>query len=261
MLLCVVWAFWSKGGKHKGLGFFRIPKIITDQGEEYEELTTKLRERSINAVSRGDSTEKSILETERDCGRHFHQGQPAKDFDQFNRDWVPSLNLGKKECGRPKDFKASVERSERVTRRRKVAIEQQKQKATKKRKLLEQSGDRICDLHFESGSSTSKTTEEQLSDGMDTDNFCDGQGAKCKTKEFAHSSTQREPQVAPTTINEGTQTEEFEYLFERTTKCGFTQGCRPSKCSRPSKCWRKHLNMSHPPWTGKALLLINFKSL
>ena len=144
--------------------------------------------------------------------------------------------LRKERIWTSKDFKASVERSERVTRRRKVAIEQQKQKATKKRKLLEQSGDRICDLHFESGSSTSETTEEQLSDGMDTDNFCDGQGAKCKTKEFAHSSTQREPQVAPTTINEGTQTEEFEYLFERTTKCGFTQGCRPSKCSRPSKC-------------------------
>ena len=122
MVLCVVWAFWSKGGKHKGLGFFRIPKIITDQGEEYEELTRKLRERSINAVSRGDSTEMNILETERDCGRHFHQGQPAKDFDQFNRDWVPSLNLGKKECGRPKDFKASVKSLRELQRERRSPL-------------------------------------------------------------------------------------------------------------------------------------------
>ncbi|KAK2558670.1 hypothetical protein P5673_018869 [Acropora cervicornis] len=90
---------------------------------------------------------------------------------------LPTLKR-EKEYGRPKDFKASVERSERVTRRRKVAIEQQKQEATKKRKLLEQSGDRICDLHFESGASTSETTEEQLTDGMDTDNSCDGQRAK-----------------------------------------------------------------------------------
>lgn len=78
---------------------------------------------------------------------------------------------------------------------------------------------------------------------MDTDNFCDGQGAKCETKEFAHSSTQTEPEVAPTAASEGTQTEEFEYLFERPcgykegifsipmTKCGFIRGCRPSKCS------------------------------
>jgi len=31
---------------------------------------------------------------------------------------------------------------------------------------------------------------------MDTDNSCDGQRAKCETKEFAHSSTQTEPEVA-----------------------------------------------------------------
>lgn len=111
MVLSIVWGCGSKSDKHKGLGFFRIPKIITDQGEVYEELTREHRERSISALSRGDSTEKNILETERDCGRHFHQGSPAKDFDQFNPDWVPPLNLGKKECRRPKDFKASVQRS------------------------------------------------------------------------------------------------------------------------------------------------------
>ena len=219
MVLCIVWGCGSKSGKHKGLGFFRIPKIITDQGEEYEELTRKRRERWISAVSRGDTAEKNILETERVCGRHFHQGQPAKYFDQFSPDWVPSLNLGKKEYRRPRDFKASVERSERVERRRKAAIEQQEQEATKKRKLLEQSGDRICDIDFESGASTSETTEEQLTDGMNTDNFCDWQGAKCESKEFAHSSTQTEPEVAPTAASEGTQTEEFEYLFER--PCGY----------------------------------------
>ena len=197
MVLCIVWGCGSKSGKHKGLGFFRIPKIITDQGEEYEELTRKHREGWISAVSRGDTAEKNILDTERVCGRHFHQGQ-------FPPDWVPSPKLGKKEYRRAKDFKASVEKSERVERRRKAAIEQPEQEATKKRKLLEQSGDSICDLDFESGASTSETTEEQLTDGMDTDTFCDGQGAKCETKEFAHSATQTEPEVAPTAASEGT---------------------------------------------------------
>ena len=37
--------------------------------------------------------------------------------------------------------------------------------------------DRICDLDFESGTSLSEPTEEQLTDRMDTNNFCDGQGA------------------------------------------------------------------------------------
>ena len=139
----------------------------------------------------------NILETERVCGRHFHQGH-------FTPDWEPSQKLGKKEYRRPKDFKASVERSERVERRRKAAIEQPEQEATKKRKLLEQSGDHICDLDFESEAGTSETTEEQLTDEMDTDNVCDGQGAKCETKEFAHSSTQTEPEVASTAASEGT---------------------------------------------------------
>ena len=51
MVLCIVWGCGSKSGKHKGLGFFRIPKIITDQGEEYEELTRKRRERWIGCRS------------------------------------------------------------------------------------------------------------------------------------------------------------------------------------------------------------------
>ena len=103
MVLCILRGCGSKSGKHKGVGFFRIPKIISDEGEEYEELTRKPKERQISAVSRGDTTEKNILETERVCSRHFHQGQSAKDFDQLNPDWVPSLNLGKKEYRRPND--------------------------------------------------------------------------------------------------------------------------------------------------------------
>ncbi|PFX13847.1 hypothetical protein AWC38_SpisGene22042 [Stylophora pistillata] len=158
LMHCV--GMWIKSGKHKGLRIFRIPKIITNQGKEYDVLTRKCREKCISAVSRGDTAEKNILETERVCGRHFHQGQLAKDFNQFNPDWVTSLNLGKKEYRRPKDFKASVERFERVERRRKATIEQQEQEATKKKKLREQSSDRICDLDFESEASTSETTED-----------------------------------------------------------------------------------------------------
>lgn len=244
-VLCIVWGCGSKSGKLKGLGFFRIPRIITGQGEEYEELTRKRRERWISAVSRGDTAEKNILETERVCGRHFHQGQPAKDFDQFSPDWVPSLNLGKKEYRRPRDFKASVERSERVERRRKAAIEQQEQEATKNRKLPEQSGDRICDIDFESGASTSETTEEQLTDGMDTDNFCDGQGAKCETIKSSHIPPHKQSpkwhQLLPVKglklkslsiyLKDLVTIRHMEEIFSiPTTKCGFIRGCRPSKC-------------------------------
>jgi len=53
--LCVVVGCSSKSGKHEGLGF---PKIITNQGEEPEELTAKRRNEWISAVSRGDATNK-----------------------------------------------------------------------------------------------------------------------------------------------------------------------------------------------------------
>ena len=44
MVLCIVLACGSKSGKPKGLDFFKIPKIITNQGEEYEGLSKKRRE-------------------------------------------------------------------------------------------------------------------------------------------------------------------------------------------------------------------------
>ena len=65
MVLCVVVGCSSKSGKHKGLEFFRIPKIITNLGEEQEELTTRRRNEWISAVSRDDATNKGVLESER----------------------------------------------------------------------------------------------------------------------------------------------------------------------------------------------------
>jgi len=52
----------SKSGHHKGLGFFGISKIITNQGKEQEELTTRRRNEWISGVSRGDTTNKRVNE-------------------------------------------------------------------------------------------------------------------------------------------------------------------------------------------------------
>ena len=64
MVLCIVVGCSSKTGYHKGLGFFRIPKIITNQGEEQEELSSRRRNEWISAVSHGDATNKRVLESE-----------------------------------------------------------------------------------------------------------------------------------------------------------------------------------------------------
>ena len=48
MLLCVVVGCLSKSGKHKGFQLFCIPKVITNQGEEQEKLTTRRRNEATN---------------------------------------------------------------------------------------------------------------------------------------------------------------------------------------------------------------------
>ena len=85
MVLCIVVGCGRKSGKHKAK-FSKIPKIITNQGEEWEELTRERRNRWISAVSRGDTAKKNILESERVCDRHFVSGNPAATWDKHNID-------------------------------------------------------------------------------------------------------------------------------------------------------------------------------
>ena len=50
-VLCVVVGCSSESGKHKGFKLFRIPKVITNQGEEQEKLTTRRRNERVSTVS------------------------------------------------------------------------------------------------------------------------------------------------------------------------------------------------------------------
>ena len=97
MVLCIVVGCGTKTGNKDGIGTFRIPSVVKNQGEQMEELTTTRRERWISAISRGDTDYKNVLQSERICARHFVSGSPAKHWDRHNVDWFPTLNLGKKE--------------------------------------------------------------------------------------------------------------------------------------------------------------------
>ena len=59
MVLCVVVGCSSKSGKHKGFKLFRIPKVITNQREEQEKLTTRKRNERISTVSQ-EATNKTL---------------------------------------------------------------------------------------------------------------------------------------------------------------------------------------------------------
>ena len=113
MVLCIVVGCGRKSEKHKGTGFFRIPSVITNQVQDFEDITTERRERWISAISRDDTCTKEVLESEQVCGCHFVSGKPAQSWDKHNVDWIPTLNLGKK-IYKEKNVDAAAERAERA---------------------------------------------------------------------------------------------------------------------------------------------------
>ena len=102
-------------------GFFRIPSVIKNQGEEFEELTNERRNGWISAISRDDTDRKNVLESERVCERHFVSGRQSQSWDKFNVDWIPTLNLSKR-IHKQKDVEAATKRAERAKTWRKTVI-------------------------------------------------------------------------------------------------------------------------------------------
>ena len=104
----------NKSGRDKGVGYYRVPKVVTNQGKMMEELTTERRRQWISAISREGLTDK-IIDDNRVRGKHFKSGVSAKDWDRHNDDWVPSLHLGhQKKKVEEKVVKAKHERAQRA---------------------------------------------------------------------------------------------------------------------------------------------------
>ena len=116
MAPCIIGNCGSKSGRDS-FRFYSVPASITNQGEEFEELTRERRNLWISAIDRADLKTKNVLKDERVCSRHFISGWPAANWNRFNEDWVPTLHLTKKEH-KKKDAEASAERSERAKARR-----------------------------------------------------------------------------------------------------------------------------------------------
>ena len=116
---CLVLNCSNDKSKRKDLSFCRVPKIITNQGEEMEILSTERRRRWLSAISRQDITDKK-MENDRVCGEHFHSGKAAPLWDKFNVDWVPSLNMGHQKSNiNEASLQRSQDKAKRVAERRK----------------------------------------------------------------------------------------------------------------------------------------------
>ena len=117
MVLCLIVGRGSKSGRDKGLYFARVPSVVTNQGEEAQQLSEERRSRWISAISRDDLTEE-ILENDRVCEKHFVSGRAAKSWDKYNIDWVPTLFFGHKKATDRADHKeAAAKRNERARER------------------------------------------------------------------------------------------------------------------------------------------------
>lgn len=139
-----------------------MPKVTTNQGIEFEELTLKRRTKWISVISCGDTDYKNVLESEHLCGKHFIFGEPSPVWDQFHVDWVPTLNLGKKKYVE-KDFKQVAEKAEWARKRRQQAIERAELKAAEKRKRLNASGLCIVEINFNNSGEPCLSVFEALS--------------------------------------------------------------------------------------------------
>lgn len=125
-----------------------MPSIDTNHGEQAEELSLEHRTRWIAAISRNDLTEQ-ILKNDCVCSCHFISGQPAKDFDKFNVDWVPTLNLGhSKRTKKDSSIKADQDWAEQAKARRKKKLNETKAEIEEKKLDLNDEGTQACNISF-----------------------------------------------------------------------------------------------------------------
>ena len=161
MVLCLFVDCHSRSGRDRDVSFFRVPVIDKNHGEEAEELSTKRRMKWIAAISRDDLTEQ-ILKNDRVCSRHFVSSRPAKPWDKYKVDWVPTLNLGHTKRKAEDTGKAVQERAERAKVRRTKKLDEAKTTIEEERIRLNDEGTQVSNISFMSTSDDLDTTAEEF---------------------------------------------------------------------------------------------------
>ena len=90
---CAVFGCGNRGDRNKDKHFFRLPSVVTHQGEQTLNLTTRRRAEWLRRICRNDLRPANYPYT-RVCSDHFVSGSPSSLYDTGNPDWAPSLKLG-----------------------------------------------------------------------------------------------------------------------------------------------------------------------
>lgn len=218
MVLCVIPGYGNRTGRDQGVGFYRIPAVVTNKGEFEEKLTAERRKEWIKAISRGDTEEKQVLESERVCGKHFVSGKPAPYWNRYHDDWIPTLNLGKKKYGPEVDVKANAQRTERAKKREQLAIARQEREVADKRQKLNESSLPVAEIDFGEPSTSTKGIQNEGTEGSSDETFSVTQTEElCEGEEIAPEVGVKdaECQINPDTKEGWCQTAEFEYMFQK----------------------------------------------
>ena len=221
MVLCLFVDCHSRSGRDRDVSFFRVPVIDKNHGEEAEELSTKRRTKWIAAISRDDLTEQ-ILKNDRVCSCHFVSSRPAKPWDKYNVDWVPTLNLGHTKRKADDTGKAVQERAERAKVRRMKKLDEAKTTIKEKRLQSNDEGTQVSNISFTSTSDNLDTTAEEFVLLYGDQEL--GKNEKCrqtKVKSFGEMSTRTEGLTRTPKLKSydaSSQTDEFDYLFNTNKK-------------------------------------------
>ena len=68
MVVCIIGNCGSKSGRDS-IRFYSVPAIITNKGEEFEELTRERRNHWISVMGHGDLKTKNVLQKEPVCSK------------------------------------------------------------------------------------------------------------------------------------------------------------------------------------------------
>ncbi|XP_029906301.1 THAP domain-containing protein 4-like isoform X2 [Myripristis murdjan] len=96
---CAVVGCSNRSGKGLKKSFYRIPSIVSHQGEKTRLLSIKRRAGWLQALRRKNLNLKQSnyhyqYDQYRICSDHFITGAPATLYDVSNPDWIPSVNMG-----------------------------------------------------------------------------------------------------------------------------------------------------------------------
>ncbi|XP_013393134.1 uncharacterized protein LOC106160908 [Lingula anatina] len=147
MRICGIVGCPSNSNKEKGLRFYKIPRIIKNQGEETRRLSEERRRLWKAAVNRKDIRSEEKWDRTTLCAKHFVDGEKAYLHDRLNPSWLPTLNLGYTACTVPESAMRRYERAVQRKERKKLSDAAPSLSSPKKPRLASKSGTFAEDSH------------------------------------------------------------------------------------------------------------------